>query len=365
MSGRHTAACNPSRKVRAQGGVGDGGLRGENPQVAVDARATSSGWNSTRWCSWSGLVASSSRSSAAALTERPGAAGARRSGVRRRPPRTRCRRSRRWPGPGARAGRCAWPPGAARARGGRWRRRRRWGVRGRQGGQVFPRGNAGSDAEGVGRHVGERAAGMPAASQAPRAPASRSRTWPIRTGPPTKATRSCPSSRRCSRASDPPRTSSTATVQKRASLRVRSTMTSGVCRRTASSSRSVRVDRGDEDAFDPLLAEPVEIGLLPIGTLVAVAQEESQGLPLGDVLDPCGDIGEERVGGVEHDVGQRPALAGTQLAGRLVADEAQLSHGAFDALPGARADAVGAVEHVGHGAERDSRPRRDIPDGHP
>ena len=43
----------------------------------------------------------------------------------------------------------------------------------------------------------------------------------------------------------------------------------------------------------------------------------------GDLLDAAGDVGEERVGDVEHDQADGAAAAGAQLAGRLVADEAQ------------------------------------------
>src|SRR3712207_1164843 len=71
-----------------------------------------------------------------------------------------------------------------------------------------------------------------------------------------------------------------------------------------------------------------------------------------DVLDPAGDVGEERVGDVEDDEADGAAGPRPQLAGRLVAHEAELGDRVEDLRPRGLADRVGPVEHVAHGAHR-------------
>ena len=100
--------------------------------------------------------------------------------------------------------------------------------------------------------------------------------------------------------------------------------------RAGSSSRG----RGDEHALHPLLGEHVEVRGLPAGSVVAVAEDHGEPGGLGDVLDAAGDVGEERVGDVEHDQADRAAAAGAQLPGRLVADEAERGDRGVDPLAG-------------------------------
>ena len=143
---------------------------------------------------------------------------------------------------------------------------------------------------------------------------------------------------------------------------MRSTITTGVPRRRdLVEQRRLRVDRRDQDPLHPLLLEQVEVRLLALGALAAVAEHQRQVGGLGGDLDALGDVGEERVAGVEHHVGQGPAGAGAQLPGRLVADEAQLGHGPLDPCPGRRADPVGPVQHVGDRAEGDAGAARRRP----
>jgi hypothetical protein len=113
----------------------------------------------------------------------------------------------------------------------------------------------------------------------------------------------------------------------------------------------VRVQRGDEDALDALLLQPSEVGPLALSPVRAVAQEEREVVPLHGVLDSLGDVGEERVGCVEHHVRQGLAAARSQLPRRLVAHEAQVRHGLFDPVSRRGADSVGPVENVGHRAQ--------------
>lgn len=122
----------------------------------------------------------------------------------------------------------------------------------------------------------------------------------------------------------------------------------------------VRVERGDQDALDPLLLQPVQVVELSGGTVVAVAHEDRHLRFLGRLFDPLGDIGEERVRGVEEDIGQRPAGAAPQLPRLLVADEAQVGHRLFDPAAGRGGNLVGLVHHVGDRPERDARQPGDI-----
>ena len=72
--------------------------------------------------------------------------------------------------------------------------------------------------------------------------------------------------------------------------------------------------------------ELVEVAVLARRVAVAVAQEQREPGLLGGRLGAARDVGEERVRGVEEDIGERPAAALPQLARRLVAHEAEARH---------------------------------------
>ena len=111
------------------------------------------------------------------------------------------------------------------------------------------------------------------------------------------------------------------------------------------------VDRGDEDAAHPLLLEHAQVPALLVVRLVGVAQDHGVARGLGVVLDAARDLGEERVGHVEHDQPETAAAAGPELAGGSVRDEAELLHRGLDTGPGERPDQVGMVQHVRDGAD--------------
>ena len=69
------------------------------------------------------------------------------------------------------------------------------------------------------------------------------------------------------------------------------------------------------------------------------------------VLDPARHVGEERVGGVEHDVGERAAAPAPELARRLVPHETQLGDGREDTFARAFAHQLRPVQDVGDGAQ--------------
>ena len=189
----------------------------------------------------------------------------------------------------------------------------------------------------------------PAAAQAARAPSARSRTWPS-AGPPTKAIPSWPRSSRCSTASWPPRTSSTATEQTARRRGGRPSRPGCRARRSWSRRRGSGSTGVIRIPWTRCCSSRSRCCCLARSRRRAVAEEQRAARRLGRLLDAAGDVGEERVAGVEHHVGEGAAAARPQLAGRLVADEPELASPARPG-PGSRADQVGAVEHVGDRAE--------------
>ena len=70
---------------------------------------------------------------------------------------------------------------------------------------------------------------------------------------------------------------------------------------------------GHEHASHPMVEQQLDVLGLPCRIAVAVADEQREAVRSDDVLDTPGDVGEERVGGVEHHVGDRAAQPGPQL----------------------------------------------------
>ncbi len=80
------------------------------------------------------------------------------------------------------------------------------------------------------------------------------------------------------------------------------------------------------------------------------------------LLGATGDIGEEGVSYVEDEKPDRAALAGLQLTGGVVANEAELVDCGLHPGPGRLGDLLRPVEHVGDGAERDAGSLRHLAD---
>ena len=205
----------------------------------------------------------------------------------------------------------------------------------------------------------------PARAVASSAPIRRSRTWCSVLGPPTKATERWPWSIRCCTASRPPSRSSTPTEQESLPLLIRSTRTTAIPRRRSSAMRSdiSRIGATRMPAY-ALLLEQREVGHLPLGRLRAVADVHGVPRRVEVVLGPQHDVGEERVGDVDHHHADRSAAAGAQLAGRLVADPAELVDRLPHPLLGGRGHQVRGVEHVRDRAHGYAGQRRDVLHAH-
>ena len=316
-----------------------------------------------------GFVASSSSSSGGGAARARGAAGAPRSAARPPRRRTRCRRSRRSPG---RSG-TRQPERDAllqEAEGEQVVGAERGGRAGAGGQPGEPLAGAAALGDGQrrgaddGQQVGRGQAGL---GQAAARPPSRSRTWPMRLraaderDPRVAAVDAGARRRAGRRARRRPRPSSACSPS-----RVRSTMTTGVPRaddrrpgsRSSGSTGVIRMPC-TRCCWSRARGRPRSRSAL----VVAVADEQRQVGSLGGVLDALRDVGEERV--ARRRASRRPAcwlLPGPQLAGGLVAHEAELGHRLLDPLPGRGADPVGPVQDVGDGAERDAGGGRDVLD---
>src|SRR6185436_14722094 len=93
---------------------------------------------------------------------------------------------------------------------------------------------------------------------------------------------------------------------------------------------------------------------------VAVAQVHGNAVLAGDLLHPLGNVGEEWIGRVEHQVRDRATAAGAKMSPGLVSNETQLGDGPLHLATGRVADGVRTVEDVGHGSDRDPSTLGDI-----
>ena len=122
---------------------------------------------------------------------------------------------------------------------------------------------------------------------------------------------------------------------------------------------------GDEHPAHPRLLEQLEVPPLTPRVARAVAEQDHAAGGVDLVLHAARDVGEERVGGVDDDQADRPATTGSQLAGGLVADEAQPVDHRLDALERLGSDRLRPVEHVRHGAHGDACGVRHVLDADP
>jgi hypothetical protein len=113
----------------------------------------------------------------------------------------------------------------------------------------------------------------------------------------------------------------------------------------------VAVDGSDEHPVHALLPEQVEVGVLALGTLVAVAEQHAHARLCRTILGATRDLREEGVARVEHHECDRATATGAQLTRRVVAHEAQLVDRTLHALDRRGGDLGGPVEHVRDGAD--------------
>ena len=120
--------------------------------------------------------------------------------------------------------------------------------------------------------------------------------------------------------------------------------------------------RRDQHALHPVRFEQPQEALLLALLVIAVAQDDRQPGLAGLVLHPACHVGEERVGHVEHDKPDRPAVPGAQLARGLVPDEPELPDRRVHPVAGLLSHDFGPVEHVRDRGDGDAGVRGDLPD---
>ena len=124
--------------------------------------------------------------------------------------------------------------------------------------------------------------------------------------------------------------------------------------------------RADHDALDPLLLEPAQVARLSVRGAVRGAEDHRSSLLVHRVLQPPHRLGGERVGGVEHDGAEAPAVAAApHLVGGGAPHEAERVDRLEDSRQGVGAHAIRPVQHVRRRAERDAGVLGDVADGHP
>ena len=126
--------------------------------------------------------------------------------------------------------------------------------------------------------------------------------------------------------------------------------------------RTRRVGGSDEQPADAKLGEVSQVLVLARRVLIGVAEEQREPFLADCMLDPAGDIGEERVAGVEQDVGDDRTATSLQLTGGAVRDEPELIDRLLDPQPRCRPNDVWTIQDVRNGADRDPRQGGDVLD---
>ena len=125
--------------------------------------------------------------------------------------------------------------------------------------------------------------------------------------------------------------------------------------------RARRVGGSDEQPADAKLGEVSQILVLARRVLIGVAEKQRESFLADCMLDPAGDIGEERVARVEQNVGHDRTATSLQLTGGAVRDEPELVDRLLDPRPRGRPNDVWTIQDVRNGADRDTPPRRRRP----
>jgi hypothetical protein len=118
---------------------------------------------------------------------------------------------------------------------------------------------------------------------------------------------------------------------------------------------------GQHDRRDLLGPQEVDVGQLPVGVAVAVADDAEPAVLGGHSLQASGDLREVRVGHVMHDHADRDPVRAGQPLGMRVRHVMQLLDRAYHAVAQVVGDRLGAaVDHAGRGGRGHSRPPRDV-----
>ena len=118
--------------------------------------------------------------------------------------------------------------------------------------------------------------------------------------------------------------------------------------------------RSQQDARDSGLVEELEIVVLLGSSAVAVGEKELQLSLSCRRLGPARDVDEERVPNVDQDQADSICSSCGERPGSAIADKAQFGNRCFDLEPGLFGDYFWVVEHVRHGADRDTGATSDV-----
>ena len=138
-----------------------------------------------------------------------------------------------------------------------------------------------------------------------------------------------------------------------------------MCSRVSRSRGAGRPAGGDEHPAHTGLLEQLQVAAFAARVTSAVAEQHHPAGGVDLVLHTACDVGEEGVGGVDDDQADRAPAAGAQLAGGLVAHEAEPVDDLLHALEGLRRHRVRPVQHVGDGADGDPGRPGDLLDADP
>ena len=113
--------------------------------------------------------------------------------------------------------------------------------------------------------------------------------------------------------------------------------------------------RRDQNPVHALFLEQVEVGGLAFQVVVGISQQDGKAFFGRAIFGTTGKVGEERVGDVEHDESQAAAASGSQLAGSVVAHEAELVDSGLHAGDGRGRDLFRPIHDVRHRPHGDLR----------
>src|ERR1700694_2327581 len=116
--------------------------------------------------------------------------------------------------------------------------------------------------------------------------------------------------------------------------------------------------RSDQYPLSALLLEDVQVVIFLFYRVVGVTQNDDIAGLVSQVLNTTSNLGEKRIGHIEHDQADVLTAANAYLACRPVPYEADFVNSLLHSLPRLQRNDFRPVEHVGHGSKRNTRTLR-------